>query len=297
MAGVGEKLSVQDVQSLIQYASPGFRVRVHALSVDEVQDKMDACIHQFLSRVVVISDALGTRQVTSNVVLAVLSEAPLHITKTHNCAVEWFAGYVSAVRPGYHFTDQALALLQQSIERYMVKWLAHSIQNTQHARRKTLEPRDMSDLPLPLRKHSPRYLRTIVSFVETLQRLAFAQAPEGWSDQVSHLLNLLLYEVMQCGKQFAATATISRKAIESAIRYLIPSDLARHALAFQSTHFSPRMIRKIEHIDRVDETGMAMLLGVMEYVATELRTINTAALIQGDADLSELFESIGVYAV
>lgn len=273
--------------------------KVHALLAEELRQQLSLFVERVLHRLILLCEICNTNTVTCNQVLSVLCRAPLRISRqfilSHDILSEIVRARVQVLRPGLIISDQSVALLHQSIEKYFSEILNAGLHQMHSSRRKTLEPRDLPVYGLPLRDREFRLIRQFVSFQDVIMKME-PRLPSEVADQVNNMMNWVANELIQLAIQFKGRMSL-------AVRYLLPVNMSAHALQYRKlVWLHQKMFRKIDRFETLDEQNSQLLIHVMEFVAIEMIRLFVqhpvlSESLQRDDDFNELCAKLGVYAV
>ena len=209
-------------------------------------------------------------------------------------------------------SQSALILAQIAIEDYLINRLQHAVHVAMNAKRITLTPKDLSLSRTGL-SHGNSHLLTDVNFKIYIYKVLKQVHPDtGMSqnskEQVQNILNLLgnkiALEAYSLTKH-AGKKTLSSREIQTAVRLVIPGELAKHAVsegAKAVTQFrDPYRPRRVKRYKLTNKCGLLFpparaekflkeyntrlgigakiyLAGVLEYITAEiLEVAGTAA--------------------
>lgn len=233
----------------------------------------------------------------------------LHLPKTVFRQI--FKKYAYLPRSAYRssreakFSQSALILAQIAIEDYLINRLEHAVRVALNAKRIMLMPKDLSLSHIRF-AHGNSHLLTDVNFKIYIYKLLKMVHPDtGMSqnskEQVQNILNLLgnkiALEAYSLTKH-AGRKTLSSRDIQSAVRLVLPGELAKHAVTegvkavtrFTSAYvtnlpgsrgsvarqsnllFPPARAEKFlkEYNTRLGSGAKVYLAAVLEYVTAEI---------------------------
>ncbi len=273
--------------------------KVHALLAEELRQQLALFVERVLHRLILICEICNTNTVTCNHVLAVLNRAPLRISRqfvlSHDILSEFLRSRLYILRPGLSISDQSVALLHQSIEKYFAEILDTGLQQMYSSRRKTLEPRDLPIYAVQLRDREFRFIRQFVSFQEVIMKME-PRLPSEVADQINNMINWVANELIHLAVQFKGRMPL-------AVRYLLPVNMSAHALQYRKLlWFHQKMFRKMDRVENLDEANTQVLIHILEFLSVEMVRLFSqhpvfAESLQRDDDFNELCTKLGVYAV
>lgn len=237
-------------------------------------------------RLQTLTTLLQVSTVTSNHVIAVLHEVPLRVVKHEPNLIEMIP-LVSRVA----VTDQAMTLLDMALVWRLERLLRQSMERCRLSRKRRIslvEINGMDDVPLT--SLHVRLIPTLVSFGNT----EWSTFELEVSQQVTHFLNLLAYELLTLTRPFPATQ------FRNATHLLLPEEWiwARST----QVHLSTQCVRKMAaSLSDSNLTWLTFLLArVASYIVDALHATSGdlhEALHFHDPQLSRLCDQLRVYVV
>lgn len=243
-------------------------------------------LRECMSRLQLLTTMLQVSTVTSNHVIAVLHEVPLRVVKCEPNLIDMIP-LVSRVA----VTEQAVTLLNMALVWRLERLLRQSMDRCRLARKRRislLETNGMEDVPL-VSLHF-RLIPTLVSFGTT----EWSTFDLEVSQQVTHFLNLLAYELLSISRPFPATQ------FRNSTYLLLPEDWIWARTT--QVHLSTQSVRKMAtHLSDSNLTWLTFVMArVASYIVDALHATSGdlhEALHFHDPHLSQLCDRLRVYVV
>lgn len=277
----------QDLFQFIQHVLGEDRpVRVHSLVYDELRYSVDLQLSRICKCLNVVREVLKQPTNTSNHLIMILAKIPLRVRKESHLPVERFVEHIPHM--SIPFTDQAIALLLQTVQYELAQLIRTAVSNMAVAKRKTVETRDLPEMETCVVATGWRMIKTFLSLDEELYKIN-PHAPHTVVEQVNRLLTFASHRVIQtCLTMIPdSQTTISKQVMNAALKWWFHSSdwYERAPQHFQLKHF-----RKMDRIERLDESAVASLIGTLEWLAHRFT---------GELELTDhqLLHQLGLYMV
>lgn len=255
----------QDLLQFIQHVLGQERppVRVHSLVYDELRLVIDQMVGRICNSLEIVREVLKQPTNTSNHLIMILSKIPLRVRKESILPIERFVEHVP--HTSVPFTDQAIALLLQTVEYGLAQLILTAVSTMTLAKRKTIETRDLPEMVTCVVPTGWRMIKTFLSLDDELYKLN-PHAPSTVVEQVNRLLTFASHRIIQTCLTIIpnSQSTISKQVMNAALKWWYPSSnwSERAPRHFQLKHF-----RKMDRIDRLDDAALNSLIGSLEWLA------------------------------
>ena len=198
-------------------------------------------------------------------------------------------------------SSDALALLQIEAEHFLLKLASQAANLMQHAGRATLQPKDVHLANLLAASCSQKGVVNVssskmVSLIPSIEAVFKKMKATENKKDFNTILNAVGQALVNKAESLAIKSTIASRDVETAVRLVLPGDLANYAIK-NVDKIKDKLLFSVESVSElfrkntgrtVSENAVKYLVAVLEYM--------TAELVRGDdEEINELYKNLGLF--
>ena len=198
-------------------------------------------------------------------------------------------------------SSDALALLQIEAEHFLLKLASQAANLMQHAGRATLQPKDVHLANLLAASCSQKGVVNVsssktVSLIPSIEAVFKKMKTTENKKDFNTILNAVGQALVNKAESLAIKSTIASRDVETAVRLVLPGDLANYAIK-NVDKIKDKLLFSVESVSElfrkntdltVSENAVKYLVAVLEYM--------TAELVRGDdEEINELYKNLGLF--
>ena len=198
-------------------------------------------------------------------------------------------------------SSDALALLQIEAEHFLLKLASQASKLMQHAGRATLQPKDVHLANLLAASCSQKGVVNVsssktVSLTPSIEAVfKKIKATENKKD-FNTILNAVGQALVNKAESLAIKSTIASRDVETAVRLVLPGDLANYAIK-NVDKIKDKLLFSVESVSELfrKNTGLTVSENAVKYLVAVLEYM-TAELVRGDdEEINKLYKNLGLF--
>ena len=198
-------------------------------------------------------------------------------------------------------SSDALALLQIEAEHFLLKLASQAANLMQHAGRATLQLKDVHLANLLAASCSQKGVVNVssskmVSLIPSIEAVFKKMKATENKKDFNTILNAVGQALVNKAESLAIKSTIARRDVETAVRLVLPGDLANYAIK-NVDKIKDKLLFSVESVSELfrKNTGRTVSENAVKYLAAVLEYM-TAELVKGDdEEINELYKNLGLF--
>ena len=198
-------------------------------------------------------------------------------------------------------SSDALALLQIEAEHFLLKLASQAANLMQHAGRATLQPKDVHLANLLAASCSQKGVVNVsssktVSLIPSIEAVFKKMKATENKKDFNTILNAVGQALVNKAESLAIKSTIASRDVETAVRLVLPGDLANYAIK-NVDKIKDKLLFSVESVSELfrKNTGLTVSENAVKYLVAVLEYM-TAELVRGDdEEINELYKNLGLF--
>lgn len=198
-------------------------------------------------------------------------------------------------------SSDALALLQIEAEHFLLKLASQAANLMQHAGRATLQPKDVHLANLLAASCSQKGVVNVssskmVSLTPSIEAVFKKMKATENKKDFNTILNAVGQALVNKAESLAIKSTIASRDVETAVRLVLPGDLANYAIK-NVDKIKDKLLFSVESVSEFfrKNTGLTVSENAVKYLVAVLEYM-TAELVRGDdEEINELYKNLGLF--